>query len=251
VRTPDAPRRRQAAAFTLVELLVVVAIILILLSLLAPSFSTLRARAETAHCLSQLRQVMAAANTYAAEKLGEWPNPWEWVKSESGSGGAWVEWSQPDTAPRGVLYPYLARNDAVFVCPAFRRSYGANPAVAHLTPYVTYSMNEYLTTAGKGGSWRSRLKVRRSQIARPAGFAVFGDEGTVKHPWASTVINNLLLGVGDIAKTNETVDGLAAFHNAPYGNPTAGMGNAAFADGHVATMHPSRTKEIFTPDCYK
>ena len=53
------------AAFTLVELLVVVGIIAVLISMLLPALSMVRESGQTTKCLSQLRQIGMAISEYA------------------------------------------------------------------------------------------------------------------------------------------------------------------------------------------
>jgi prepilin-type N-terminal cleavage/methylation domain-containing protein len=60
-------RRQRAAAFSLIELLVVIAIIAILAALLLPALSSAKLRAQNAQCLSQLRQCGVAMNLYLAD----------------------------------------------------------------------------------------------------------------------------------------------------------------------------------------
>lgn len=244
---------KKRSAFSLIELLAVVAIILILLSLLFPLFGLMRERSQTATCNSNLRQIMAATNIYTAEHDGFYPNPWRWVWSDGGS-GLWVEWAQANTIPDGEMYTgnYI-KDKKVFLCPTFARVFGLNPAFSHLTPYVGYSMNEFMASIADlgGSSWAGRPKIKRAQIQNPVTLGVFGDEGTVVLPWAPVVINNLCLGVGDSRVPGSYCDALAAFHNMPGNDPTKGKGNAAFADGHVALSESSNSVAIFTPEQYR
>lgn len=63
-------RRRSPHGFTLVEALVVVSIIVLLIALLLPSLQSAREAARRASCLSQLRQITAAAYTYSIDFRG-------------------------------------------------------------------------------------------------------------------------------------------------------------------------------------
>jgi len=61
------------AAFTLLELLVVVAIIGVLAGLLVPVLSKARAAAKTTHCLGNLRQLSLAIQMYVDDNGGRLP----------------------------------------------------------------------------------------------------------------------------------------------------------------------------------
>ncbi len=65
--------RRSEAAFTLVELLVVIGIIAILISTLLPVLSNARKAADKAKCLASLHQIGDAYKMYAADNKGSWP----------------------------------------------------------------------------------------------------------------------------------------------------------------------------------
>ena len=85
-------RPRKTAAFTLVEILVVVGIIAVLVALILPIFAKARAAARQAACISQLRQIGLAMRMYVDDNGG--------------------------LAPRlSALHPTYVSNATVFVCP--------------------------------------------------------------------------------------------------------------------------------------
>jgi len=126
-----APKRGQAAyrpaAFTLVELLVVIAVIGILAALLLPVLARAKASAKSVACKSNLRQLGLALSMYVHD-YGKNPGP---VLSEDGGFiDTWIMGSTSWSAPLNAYLPGQAspnpfegddrayNQPAVFTCPA-------------------------------------------------------------------------------------------------------------------------------------
>ena len=100
---PSPRRPRPTAAFTLVELLVVIGIIALLISILLPALSKAREAANTAKCASNLHQIGLGVTIYAADNHGYLPACYTYVGmqlnasagTETPSAGQWgyVNWS--------------------------------------------------------------------------------------------------------------------------------------------------------------
>lgn len=74
----------RAAAFTLVELLVVIGIIAVLIAILLPSLSAARRQSTLVACAAQMRDLVTATHAYAAENRGAVP---EYRKYDRGNPG--------------------------------------------------------------------------------------------------------------------------------------------------------------------
>ena len=136
------PARPDRNAFTLVELLVVVGIIALLVGILLPALSRAREAGNRAKCLSNVRQLAAAAIMYSVENDGRlpeamwdngnvfgspysprgskyrgWSGPWAaWTPIGT---GAWGPGSYVMPSIGGALSPYLGtRHDGLWTCPS-------------------------------------------------------------------------------------------------------------------------------------
>jgi prepilin-type N-terminal cleavage/methylation domain-containing protein len=67
---------RDIRAFTLVELLVVIAIIAILMAILLPAMGYVREKARLTECMSNMKQIYTAFQSYANENGGICPPAW-------------------------------------------------------------------------------------------------------------------------------------------------------------------------------
>ena len=84
-------KRSEVLAFTLVELLVVIGIIAVLISVLLPTLAGARRAAETAQCLSNLRQIGQGMAMYTSEHLG-WGIP-GFVRQQPAGGRGEETWA--------------------------------------------------------------------------------------------------------------------------------------------------------------
>jgi prepilin-type N-terminal cleavage/methylation domain-containing protein/prepilin-type processing-associated H-X9-DG protein len=126
--------RANRRAFTLIELLVVVAIIAILAAILFPVFAQAREKARQAGCLSNLKQIGAAAQMYAQDYEERLPG------TELGEGEGEYYWLE-------MLSPYT-KNREIFHCPSASVKLGLQASGVSQEFSFSYAMNDIHDGAG-------------------------------------------------------------------------------------------------------
>ena len=126
-RSASSGFRHGNAAFTLVELLVVIVVIAILAGLMLPVMGLIRARGDSIQCTSNLRQIGIAIGGYVGDNDGVLPGPviagqLPTYKSTDTTSLALIlaKYLNIPTAPAGT------QKAPVFLCPAYAKS---NPAL--------------------------------------------------------------------------------------------------------------------------
>lgn len=225
------------AAFTLVELLVVVAIIALLIAMLLPSLSKARAAARTTVCLSNKRQIAVAMNGYA--------NDWGSVVPAGGiicpsgaSATAWYQFFLKDpTGGSNVQYntaDYLGSTKVVS-CPDGNRSdwnaavYGAyqgntNANQSYDGDYMVHS-SPWPSSAADGNYYGIQLNnvTRAADVMLYACTFRINDAQTTPFGSGGTIFRSTITGGGGGGHV-----GVWLVHQ----DATAGV----FADAHAQTV---------------
>ena len=216
------PARR--AAFTLLEVLVVLAVVALLGALLFPAVDRAREAGRASACASNLRQLAAAALAHAESHGGEFP--WG-LRMEDGKTVCWDFVTGPDgRAAPGAIWdgmPGLGET-GVLQCPSFL----GGEANWRGDPWTGYNYNCSYVGKVEGDSGTRAAPARLAQIADPARTALFGDgqyAGGANKFMRAPVRDRAFDGSG----TSLREAGTQGFRH-------RGRTNVAFCDGHVESL---------------
>ncbi len=218
----------QKKAFTLIELLVVISVIALLMAILIPSLAKARQQARRICCLSNLRQLVIAANSYTAANDDYYPVAQYW-KVTAGR-FAFYCWdfttifeAGKKTVLPGMLWQQMMM-EQIQQCPSFKGQ--SNTAG---DPYTGYNYNTSYIGHGKAESIEAPAKI--IAIKKPSRCALFGDgqfkKGANKYmraPWPNP---------GDVSFSSRWAGAQGYRHN--------GRTNIAWADGHASSQ-----KQLYT-----
>lgn len=156
-------RKKAQPGFTLIELLVVIAIIAILAAILFPVFAQARAKARTASCQSNEKQIMTAILMYANDYDERFTSPRVGRGITQCSLTPWYVW-------RVTLQSYI-KNAQLFVCPGSPKIGNESGwAAGNVDINGSYGMNGRFCGCCGLRNW-----VKLSNISEPAAQIVIGE----------------------------------------------------------------------------
>jgi prepilin-type N-terminal cleavage/methylation domain-containing protein/prepilin-type processing-associated H-X9-DG protein len=249
IRLPAVSNGKRRAAFTLVELLIVVGIIAVLIALLLPSLQRAREHANRIACLSNLRQLGMAVIMYTNNNRGYFPAP----SADSGLVTAdpnawnrddWIYWRPGRDPNESALVPYLAGrfDERLYRCPSDVIENHINSPTWGRYDY-SYSINDQICNKFRGPG--QQIKV--TQVRKPWQKILFIDESaeTIDDGnWAPThwfVLGDKKNLLSNRHERNREI----SQDNARF---KAGGGNVSFVDGHAGFITRRDSQEIWSYD---
>jgi len=242
--------RNCGRAFTLVELLIVIAIIALLIALLFPAFAMARRSAMRTVCQSNMRQLAVAFIMYVNENGGAFPRPAQEMYPRPED---WIHFQTGRSFADGRVTRYLGdgeRARQVLACPSddveshnffFWGLSVPDPGVdATQQPRpdkytFSYTVSEFICRISPNRT------LRLNQIRHSSDKILLVDESSETIDdgcWAWA--NNL--GAGGNVMSNRHDRRVEVSKNTT--SSTAGKGNVAYVDGHVAYVERKQTFQL-------
>lgn len=205
----------QLAAFTLIELLLVIAIVAILAALLLPALSNAQSRGQQVACCNHLKQLAIAVHMYTADNDGRLPENSPTVPWVAGNMKVAGDATNSTLLRLGKLFPYASQT-SIYHCPSDSSQLSGLPRVR------SYSMNSWMGSRYMEENQRTngfRTFVRESEIASAGASRLWlildEDQFTIDDAWFLVTMDD----------SRPFASRPAARHNSSY--------SLNFADAHV------------------
>ncbi|QQE13557.1 prepilin-type N-terminal cleavage/methylation domain-containing protein [Planctomycetota bacterium] len=206
--------------FTLIELLVVISIIALLIGILLPALGAARGSAKTIQCASNMRQFNVAWTTYGAQNDGQILPGRDYDltnKIYKMWAGTWYRMPDEFKPEEGFMYSVMTDLD-IRSCPDWEDNWeGKFGALG-----IGYN---FLIAEPEEQAMAPEL-VRIVSIQKPTSTVLFGDAGRMLRPELENLEATMWVNYPKAA--------YPSFH----GRHNGGVGNIAWADGHVSGMTP-------------
>ena len=223
---PQEKMRKSSAAFTLVELLVVIGIIVVLIGMLLPSLSRSRQAANSVTCQSNLRQIGLSMLMYADEHDGflfpidmGWDNAHVYLTAPNDGSLTFVN-GHSIFSGNPIYYTYLtwplnvfgAWNPKVMLCPSDQ-----DPVGQH-----SYVVNSHMAY------WNVKYSSVLPNHLSPSNVVLMGEK--------ATLVGDYYMEYGDFDRVVEQYR-----HGAQLGS------NYLMLDMHVTTELPAQAESALDP----
>lgn len=239
------------AGFTLVELLVVIGIIALLVSILLPVLGSVRRKAQSAACMSDVRQLFMAMNMFAQDNKGHLPRPYgvgdlssnpvmvktfAYLQKASGAAGH-IDLDDD----KGALWRYLKGKDArakVMMC----EGDDGEPLQGHSVQpgyprNFSYSLNNLIQQAAPFNQ-DHHLGIKMTKVKQSSSRILIYEELAPNDAWC---IMGTSRHPDDVPSGRHGAGMKTAYRSNPT-HPeyrTKGRGNFGFFDGHVESLAPN------------